>query len=255
MKTSDIVAQMAPGLAKTSRFAINISPPQWVFRQPARGGDTNATGYTNLHKILLFCDTVSIPGLNVNTTPIRTFGEVREMPYEFNYEPITATFYVDADMYVKKMFDDWILGIQVDETRSFRYYNDYISPMNIIVYDTKDKKRYAVQLSEVYPKSVGQVQLDYANTQIMKLSVTFQYKYWRTSHEDFAATTKNINKNGGFGLSSIQGFFDYGVNFLTAGYYSSFLGFQNKVNSNLSVFPETMANATGVAPAIPRPWS
>lgn len=249
MRTSDIVAQMAPGLAKTSRFAIQVRPPSYVM-------ENLGTGNTNLQKVLLFCDTVMIPGLTVNTNPTRTYGEVREMPNEFNYEPITATFYVDADMYVKKLFDNWILGIQDGDSRSFRYYNQYTADtMDIIVQDTKERNRYAVQLHEVYPKAVDSVILDTANTQIMKLSVTFQYKYWRSTKESLGVVTKNINKSGGFGLSSIQGFFDYGVNFLTAGYYSSFLGFQNKVNSNLSVFPETMANATGVAPAIARPWS
>jgi hypothetical protein len=82
----------------------------------------------------------------------------------------------------------------------------------------------------------------------MKLSVTFQYKYWRSTKESLGNVTKNINKSGGFGLSSIQGFFDYGVNFLTSGYTSSFLGFQNKVNSNLSVLPEPAGVTSFVAP-------
>ena len=243
MKTSAIVAQMAPGLAKTSRFAIQVRPPTYVM-------ENLGTGNTNLQKVLLFCDTVMIPGLTVNTNPTRTYGEVREMPNEFNYEPITATFYVDADMYVKKIFDNWILGIQDGDSRAFRYYDDYIAmgTMDIIVQDTKERNRYAVQLHEVYPKAVDSVILDTANTQIMKLSVTFQYKYWRSTKESLGVVTKNINKSGGFGLSSIQGFFDYGVNFLTSGYTSSFLGFQNKVNSNLSVLPEPAGVTSFVAP-------
>lgn len=242
MKTSDFVAQMAPGLAKTSRFAIRVNPPTYAT-------ENMGSGNTNLHKVLLFCDTVMIPGLTVNTNPTRTYGEVREMPNEFNYEPITATFYVDADMYVKKLFDNWILGIQDGNSRSFKYYDQYTADtMDIIVQDTKERNRYAVQLYEVYPKAVDSVILDTANTQIMKLSVTFQYKYWRSTKESLGNVTKNINKSGGFGLSSIQGFFDYGVNFLTSGYTSSFLGFQNKVNSNLSVLPEPAGVTSFVAP-------
>lgn len=247
MKTSDIAAAIAPGMARTSRFAILLSPPAYATENMGR---SNA----NLQKVLLFCDSVSLPGLNVNTNPTRTFGEVREIPNEFNYEPITATFYVDADMYTKKMFDNWILGIQYAETRAFRYYDDYISEMRIFVHDTKDNERYVVNLYEVYPKSIGAIQLDYANTQIMKVTITFQYKYWRSEKNDMAMITKNINSNGGFGLATVAGFFQYGLSALLSpvtNFFNSWFGFQESVNQNLSQHPEGLGNRTGTPPVHP----
>jgi hypothetical protein len=249
MKTADIVSQLAPGMARTSRFAILLSPPAYATENMGR---SNA----NLQKVLLFCDSVSLPGLNVNTNPTRTFGEVREIPNEFNYEPITATFYVDADMYTKKMFDNWILGIQYAETRAFRYYDDYISEMRIFVHDTKDNERYVVNLYEVYPKSIGAIQLDYANTQIMKVTITFQYKYWRSEKNDMAMITKNINSNGGFGLATVAGFFQYGLSALLSpvtNFFNSWFGFQESVNRNLSQHPEGLGNRTGTPPVHPSP--
>ena len=246
MKTSDIVAQVAPGMARTSRFAILLTPPPYSLENMGR---SNA----NIQKVLLFCDSINLPGLNVNTNPTRTFGEVREMPNEFNYEPISATFYVDADMYVKKMFDNWILGIQYAETRAFRYYDDYISDMRIFVHDTKDNERYVVNMYEVYPKTIGSIQLDYANTQVMKVTITFQYKYWRSEKNSMAVITKNINKNGGFGLSTISGFFEYGLSALLSpvtNFFDSFFGFQESVNRNLSQKPETQGNITNTPPVV-----
>ena len=81
------------GLARNNRFAVLFTPPAKV--QPA-----------GLNKILLFCDTVQVPGANYSTVQNRIFGEFRELPYEKIYDQISLTFYVDTEMKVKQLFDD-----------------------------------------------------------------------------------------------------------------------------------------------------
>jgi hypothetical protein len=169
MKINQIVATMSNGMARTNRFSVVMSMPAFL-------ADDGITPFRNL---LLFCDQATLPGLQVNTTPIRIFGEVRETPTEYNYEPITLSFYVDQTMHIKAWFDAWIKNLQYGNERTFRYYDNYICPqMQILVQDTLDQSRYQVNLYEVWPKNVGSIQLDYASKDIMKLSVTLQYKYW-----------------------------------------------------------------------------
>lgn len=170
MKITDFVSQIGKsGLARSNRYSVEMVIPSTTYSP------------NDYRKMLLFCDAVQLPGLNINTTENRTFGEVREMPYEFNYDPIQLSFYVDGDMIIKGIFDEWIQSIQKNNTRNFNYYKNYISDVvKITVEDLQDKPKYRVSLFEVYPKTIGIIQMGYAQKDIMKLDVTFAYKYWRS---------------------------------------------------------------------------
>ena len=174
MNISDFVSQMNLGMARTNRFSVLMAVPAGY-----QSSSPNPP-LKSFQQLLMFCDQVQLPGITVNTAPVRIFGEVRETPTEFNYEPLQMSFYVDNSMEVKQYFDDWAKLIQNGESRTQRYYDEYICPqMQILVQDTLDNNRMMVELYECYPKSVGAVQLDWANKDIMKLSVTMQYKYWK----------------------------------------------------------------------------
>ena len=67
------------------------------------------------------------PDMVSDVDPCHEFGlgEFREVPYEKLYEPINMTFYVDNDMQVKKLFDEWMSLISDPSTRTYNYYNNY----------------------------------------------------------------------------------------------------------------------------------
>lgn len=177
MKTSDFVAKISSfgGLARTNRFSVLVTPPDYVMSQLLNNGNSSV-----LESLLMFCDSLQLPGVGINTAQTRTFGEVREMPYETNYEPITISFYVDNNFLVKQMFDAWVLGIQDWNTRKFKYYNQYAKDITIYVQDVEDNGKYAVRLFEAYPKSVSAISMSYESKELMKINVTLVYKYWRS---------------------------------------------------------------------------
>lgn len=188
MNISDFVANISGGLARSNRFNVLLTPPSSV----------SVDGLMPNQQLLMFCDQVQIPGLNINTNPTRTYGEVREAPYEFNYEPINIQFYVDAKMDVKAFWDRWVKSIQNGNKRTFNYYSSYIcNQMDIMVQDLMDQDRYMVRLYEVYPKNVGAIQLDYASKDVMKIQVTLMYKYWRSVNAQYDTGAKNNNITGG----------------------------------------------------------
>jgi hypothetical protein len=171
MNISDFISEIGKsGLSRANRYSIEMQLPDIV-----------QYGVYDYRKMLLLCESVQIPGLNINTAQIRTFGEIREMPYEFNYDPVQFSFYVDGDMIIKGIFDEWIKSIQNNDTRTFNYYKDYISPIvSLYVEDLTDKRKYVVELYEVYPKSVSAVQMGYDQKDVMKMTVSFAYKYWKS---------------------------------------------------------------------------
>ena len=188
MNISDFVANISGGLARSNRYNVLFNPPPSV----------NVAGLMPNQQLLMLCDQIQIPGLNVNTAATRTYGEVREAPYEYNYEPINIQFYVDAKMDVKTFWDRWIKSIQNGNRRSFRYYNEYVCKnMDIYVQDLLDQNRYLVRLYEVYPKSVGPIQLDYAAKDVMKIQVSLVFKYWLSINAQTDAGAKNNNITAG----------------------------------------------------------
>ena len=182
MKISNFVSQIGEsGLARSNRYTVEMALPGTTYSQ------------NQYRKMLLFCEAVQLPGLNVNTTPIRTFGEVREMPYEMNYDPLTLSFYVDGNMVIKGIFDEWILSVHNINTRNFNYYNNYTADVvKIFVEDLMNKPKYIVGLYEVYPKTVSQVQMGYDQKDVMKLSVSFAYKYWRSETLNRSEPTSTV---------------------------------------------------------------
>lgn len=170
MNISDFVSSIGKaGLARSNRYTVEMVLP--------------STTYNNneYRKMLLLCESVQLPGLNLNTAQIRTFGEIREMPYEMNFDPVQLSFYVDGEMVVKGIFDQWIQSVQRGNTRNFNYYENYIADtVKIHVEDLTDDTKYTVTLYEAYPKTVTPVQMGYDQKDIMKLQVTMNYKFWRS---------------------------------------------------------------------------
>lgn len=156
------------GLARTNRFSVVLAPPKGM------GGY-----FSELNSILMLCDQIQLPGVNLATTQNRSFGEFREVPYEKLYGDIQLNFYVDNNLAVKNFFDQWMAVIQSPTTRTFEYYENYISDMTITVEDLEDNTRYSVVAYECYPKTVSPIQMDYSNKDVMKMQVTMQYKYWK----------------------------------------------------------------------------
>lgn len=173
------------GIARTNRYRVFI---------PFIGANNfNSSGSSNMELAQLFCESTTLPGLNIATDPARSFGEVREMPYEPMYDPVSMTFYMDADMHLKNAFDGWMSRVIDPFTRTIQYYRSYTTDIEIYVDNVDGKSPYMIKLFEAYPKTVGSVQLAAESRDIMKLPVVFQYKYWRRFSDLSQATWQPTN--------------------------------------------------------------
>lgn len=200
------------GMARTNRFYVLMSPPtddNWDTKRVA----------------MLFCDQVNLPGTNFATTPSRTFGEIRELPYDKTYDNLTMTFYVDRQMKVKSLFDNWLNKVRNPDTRTFNYYDEYTTPIWVFVQDLNDKTTYSMKLSECYPKTVSAVQLDNQTKDVMKLSVTFQYRYWEAAPVSEAASGKLVQ------TADLNSFTE------------NFSGFQERINKSLGTLQNFVTGA------------
>jgi len=156
------------GLARPNRFQVNIGFPNGV-----------SFPYTRTLSNL-FCEAAALPGYTVATTPHRTIGEPREVPYEPMYDPISLTFYMDSSYEIKDAFETWMSYIIDPVTKAHGYYSDYASTVIITSENVDRSVPYEVTLFEAYPKTMQTITLDQNSREVMRLSIGLSYKYWRS---------------------------------------------------------------------------
>ena len=211
---NDFIGSVASeGLMGSSKFEVMIGIPNIITSKNLYVGD--------LKKIQLYCDSITLPGMSLSTTQARTFGEIREMPYERLFDNVTMNFYVDNGMHTKLFFDTWINSIQDPYTRKFNYYKGptgYISDISLKVFDINSQQRYQVDLFECYPKSISAITMDYSSKDVMRLQVSMNYKYWLSNTTD----PKNTVDRNGNQLENIK---------IPNDYFTDFANYQGSVNS------------------------
>jgi len=171
--TNFISEVKSAGLAVSNRYTVDFTPPKSLF----------GTGFNDTYfqqKMLMFCSQVQLPGINLSSSQSRTFGEVREMPYERLFDNFSLTFYVDSEMKIKYFWDSWVNSIQDSTTRAFEFYKNYITDMTVVVEDKNENATYEVKLYEVYPKTIAPIQLSYDQKEVMQVQVTLNYRYWES---------------------------------------------------------------------------
>ncbi len=160
------------GLARDNRFEVVITPPRIL----------NATN-SEFDKLLFYCQSVTLPGINFLSQAVYTFGESREVIYNRSFDPVELEFLLDDNMEIKWFFDRWAENIIDPVTRMANYYNDYTTTIEIsqLDFSEQEKIKYTVSLHESFVKTISPIQYNSSSKEITKLRVTIQYKYWNVT--------------------------------------------------------------------------
>tara|TARA_B110000858_G_scaffold52011_1_gene60211 strand:- start:1 stop:1008 length:1008 start_codon:yes stop_codon:yes gene_type:complete len=213
----------AEGFARAARYAVQINLPTSLEKiginsstVSASGGssrdkatettkDLNILGRQMGQQVNLHCDSITMPGHDLTTTELKTYGPGRQIVSGHAYNgTINASFYADTFLRERHFFERWQKACVDNITNKVGYYNDYVGTMKImqlsglqgtpdesdgIGAQPQDAPTYAVECTEVYPEQVGAIEYDYssANT-IVKINVQLQYRSW------YNLTTESINE-------------------------------------------------------------
>ena len=156
-------------LARPNRFDVFIFLPSQLTGAFAARPDT----------LTLRCEASQLPGRTFATAEQKTYGPVEKYPYLTTYNDLELTFMVGGEMKEKKLFDEWMELVNPQSTNNFGYKNDYSTTIQINQYDQSGLLKYQASVSEAYPISVNQLDLDWSSDGYHKLSVTFAYTYWK----------------------------------------------------------------------------
>jgi len=204
----------AEGFARPSRFAVRIFPPsslnQMIKSQNAvtnREGVTydnemyggegqvkfNSSGrhlnqltQTIGRQVNIMCDTVTMPGVDLQTQEIQYGSEpVRNQVTSHGFAGnITATFYVDKYLRERQFFELWQKHAVNTISHKANYYDNYVGKMHIYQLGAdsekdRDMPTYAIEAIDVYPEKIAAVDYSYASSnQIQKITIEFSYKQW-----------------------------------------------------------------------------
>ena len=213
----------AEGYARPSRFAVRIFPPsslnQMIKGQNAttnREGTTfdnemyggegqvkfNASGrhlnqltQTIGRQVNIHCDTVTMPGVDLQTQDIQYGSEpTRNMVTSHGFAGnIVATFYADKYLRERQFFELWQKLAVNTISHKANYYDNYVGKMHIYQLGSnfvgasagsgsakdRDMPTYAVEAIDVYPEKINPIEYAYGtNNTIVKITVEFSYRQW-----------------------------------------------------------------------------
>jgi len=178
------------GYAVPNRFEAIITPPPNMGNNPLKQRLSR--------NISLRCESVNLPGLNLDTTTdSNIYGPSREIVNGVTYaEGINMVFPASAGLEERVFFEEWQKQAVDVTTWNMGYYHDYVSVIDLYLLNRNNKRRFGLRLHEAFPKTIGPTDLNQsANNEIIKISVSFSFRYWSTLDIDRTSPSgTDINK-------------------------------------------------------------
>lgn len=130
-------------------------------------------------KISFTCETAAIPAAQLGEAVVHYKGRPVKMPGDRTFDDWTVTISVDNDFKGRDVFERWSSGMLGNSSNLVKN-NDALNAINIFgqaqvnMLDRNDNIVARYQLTGIWPKSIGEVQIGYSqNDEIMKQTVTF----------------------------------------------------------------------------------
>ena len=124
----------------------------------------------------LFCANAQIPGRDILSTEYRDYGESRQIGIRHQHADLTVTYYSSEDLRERRFFQNWQDLIFNPRAKQHAYYNEYSGRMEVSKFNqswTKETAEY--RFHEVYPTNVGVQELQSAEGDLLRLTITFKY--------------------------------------------------------------------------------
>jgi hypothetical protein len=193
----------AEGYARQARFAVRLFLPaklrslmvpdvdRFGHETGGMSPPPDAPEMLNLRaamgrQIDIHCDSVSMPGHDLESESHTVYGPDREIVTGHGYKgTIAASFYGDKYLRERHFLEMWQKMAVDIGTHKANYYDEYTGKMHIYqlggVQEAggRDRPTYAVEAIEVYPETIAAVPYSYgASSTIVKINVEFQYRTW-----------------------------------------------------------------------------
>ena len=147
-------------------------------------GDMQAVQKANQRRVQAFCSAIAMPDRDIQTKEIRHHGPAYKIAFDHKSADIQATFYTDKFLRERSYFELWQSAVYSNQSNNYNFYDNYVSDVNIYQLgqfasrNERDDITYAVQLYDVFPKTIGPVEYNYEANAVQTFNVTFTFRYW-----------------------------------------------------------------------------
>jgi hypothetical protein len=189
-KTEDFKSRFNP--QRTDLFECMILPPTL---NTNFDGDSQANRLRSSLAILagerdnfIFdIESCELPAKNIQAVDHRYYGAIRKIATAATYVDMTLTFLLGEDQRQLDFFHTYMDLVSGNvrkapnvSSTAFEpsYYDDYKSTVRIITYSKEGEKNRQVDLIDAYPITLSSTPLNWGQTAIGRLSVTFTYRYF-----------------------------------------------------------------------------
>ena len=140
--------------------------------------------HDQLRKIGFNCNNITIPGNNIATKPLKTYGLKKEYAYNKLFDEVTSSFYLSEQMDEYNFFESW-QELMYAPNHSLGWYNDYVSHLEIHQLSRNVEKGTSNDLGvickftlvDAYPKLISPLSLDYSRSNdIQKFTVNWTFR-------------------------------------------------------------------------------
>lgn len=210
------------GISRTDHFEVIITPPKNVINllrdrtadnlEIQSGVDSFAElagGRKQLEvaeSIMLRARSVNLPGRSVAQTEFFEHGSEYKIASASNYQNVSMGIICSDNLIEREFFLQWqdlaIGRHRVDGSLNRNgfygsYYSDYISTIDINIYNEVGLNTRTVQLIEAFPVSVLDIQYDWGTSEHAIIPIDISYRYFYERRTDFAKPRSVPKKSGG----------------------------------------------------------
>ena len=128
----------------------------------------------------MMCESITMPGKTIRSVAddLR-YGPKREFAQGVTFAEVGAVFQCTSPYLEKQIFLNWHDMVIDENSWHMNYYNDYIGSLKIYALDRSEQDAFAIQMFEVYPKTVVAQDYGWAQSDAYQtLQVVFTYRNW-----------------------------------------------------------------------------
>lgn len=138
----------------------------------------NGVNVTNKERSGYYVRSSSLPSSNFDDITTSWQGFDFKSAGKRNYDPLTISFNVDKDAYIREAYANWQNQMLNPETNIASYPSQYMVNQKIYLLGLDFLPIMTFELFFAYPQSVGEVSLDYTNSDFATFDVGLTYTYF-----------------------------------------------------------------------------
>lgn len=204
----EFMSYFSKGIGRPNRFRVELSLPAGVntmlsgtpwgvsdfVNTAVQSGNITATQAkynSGRGAINIMCNQATFPQRTLLTWDTNQNSASFRIPYSFEYDPVTFTFYADSTMNTRRYFEIWQSAVGNIQNNTMNYMSEFVAPVSIYQLDTSGKDTYNVQLIDAWPITLGSTDLSMNSMDaVHEITVTLAYRsYTSDSDDDYASSS------------------------------------------------------------------